>query len=142
MKKILTLALALVLAFSVSAQAENADITADKQKVRKERMYNNGEMRTEKGERSEKVKAARRECAQTCGLNKDKVKQCRKQLGLKKGENAKGKCVSDKNKACIKSCMKKKKAQHKGKNGEYKNKKNHEKGERRKHKRSQESDVE
>tara|TARA_Y100000588_G_scaffold342586_1_gene387476 strand:+ start:269 stop:664 length:396 start_codon:yes stop_codon:yes gene_type:complete len=131
MKKILTLALALVLAFSVSAQAENADITADKQKVRKERMYNNGEMRTEKGERSEKVKAARRECAQTCGLNKDKVKQCRKQLGLKKGENAKGKCVSNKNKACIKSCMKKKKAQHKAKDSE-----------RKKHNPSQESDVE
>lgn len=142
MKKILTLALALVLAFTANSFAEEADSSTNMKKERSERMHtkaNKGErseMRGEnkakqKGKMTEERKKARKQCVQKCGLDKEKIRACRKQHGAEKGERLDGKCLSEKKKSCIKTCMKSKKSAHKKsmkndrKKGERKNKRNH-----------------
>lgn len=115
MKKILTLALALVLAFSTSSFAEGVDSSTEMKQPREEKMHKmRGEKQvSKKGQMSEKRKQARKQCASRCGINKEKIKACRKNMGAKKGERVDGKCLTSQKKACIKKCMQSKKAAHK-----------------------------
>jgi hypothetical protein len=130
MKKALVLATALLLSLSANSFAQTE--TTEVSKERKERQYKGdregSKMQARNTEaRDSKKAAAKKQCAQKCNLNKEKIRECRKKNGAKKGESLNGKCVSEKAKACMKTCMDKHKPKGKGdkqtRNGEKKDRK-------------------
>lgn len=136
MKKALVLATALLLSLSANSYAETSNDGVKERKDRKERQYkgdregkkmHSRESKEGKGKNGTKHSAAKKQCAEKCNLNKEKVRACRKKHGAEKGESLNGKCVPEKTKSCMKSCMQK----HKGKKQDAKNLKDGSKKERK-----------
>jgi hypothetical protein len=132
MKKALVLATALLLSLSANSYAEDSNEAVKERKDRKERQYKGDregkKMHSRDSEKSNSKKAAaKKQCAEKCNLNKDKVRECRKKHGAKKGQSLNGKCVPEKTKSCMRSCMQK----HKGKNQDAKQTRNGERKDRK-----------